>query len=200
MRICRDEESFVSGPRSVVATNSSSITPATGSSPALANKVFNNYESWEDQASFVSINGQAENINARVKRNPRSYVGETSPKPSGQEAPENRELQGNRIRVEPESSYGALNLEGNELNTTRPEPAPGPNGCECILWYDQCWTRSACIGVASTISVSGLFVFISLLWLLQVISTHAAKEEHLILTKRLQAQQEHETDLPPPGK
>ncbi|KAJ1606844.1 hypothetical protein OIY81_3080, partial [Cryptosporidium canis] len=44
---------------------SSPITPAAGSSPALAKKVFNNYESWEDQASFVSINGQAENINAR---------------------------------------------------------------------------------------------------------------------------------------
>ncbi|OII72888.1 uncharacterized protein cubi_00860 [Cryptosporidium ubiquitum] len=149
-----------------------------------ANKVLNSYEYWEEQVNSVSINSQADNINTHVKKNADSYIRENLDHLRS-ELPENHKTAFNNIKTKPKHNFKTINFKENELSETDVESNKATNNCECIITNNSCWTKSACIGVASTISVSSLFIFIAIMWLVQAFSTYAAKEEHIIFKNKL---------------
>ncbi|CUV04875.1 unnamed protein product [Cryptosporidium hominis] len=153
-----------------------------------ANKVLNNYEYWEDKIGSISIDSQASNISTGVKKNSASYIGEKI-KLSNLEVPGNQRILSSGIITKSKNNLKTLDFKDNEINEkTLIGTTNSPKNCECKVTNNSCWSRSACIGIASTISVSSLFIFIALMWLVQVLSTHAAKEEHVMLRNKLKKQ------------
>ncbi|KAL3128861.1 hypothetical protein CHM_3g485 [Cryptosporidium hominis] len=153
-----------------------------------ANKVLNNYEYWEDKIGSISIDSQASNISTGVKKNSASYIGEKI-KLSNLEVPGNQRILSSGIITKSKNNLKTLDFKDNEINEkTLIGTTNSPKNCECKVTNNSCWSRSACIGIASTISVSSLFIFIALMWLVQVLSTHAAKEEHVMLKNKLKKQ------------
>ncbi|KAK9173353.1 putative integral membrane protein [Cryptosporidium meleagridis] len=160
-----------------------------------ANKVLNNYEYWEDKIGSISIDSQASNISTGIKKNSVSYIGENI-KLSKLEVPRNQRILLSSISTKPKNHLKTIDFKDNEISEkTLIGTSTSHNNCECKVTNDSCWSRSACIGIASTISVSSLFIFIALMWLVQAFSTYAAKEEHVILKNKLKKQKTYKSDI-----
>ncbi|KAH7649709.1 hypothetical protein FG379_001939 [Cryptosporidium bovis] len=141
-------------------------------------KVLNNYGIWESGMNEILIDGQAANITTKVLKNSDSLTVDQGVDERTM-TPVNKQNY-----VEPKYSIY------NNIATIEPKDSNSDTKilsgvCECSIYGVTCWTKSKCIGIASTISIITLFLFICLTWFMQIISGHAAKEEHVILKKEI---------------
>lgn len=82
----------------------------------------------------ISIDGQADKINTRVKKNPESHIREEGLRIPNLGVPEGPESQVSYAGADSKSNYKAINFGENELNETSIEsPGSGSTGkCECL--------------------------------------------------------------------
>ncbi|KAH8741490.1 hypothetical protein FG386_003132 [Cryptosporidium ryanae] len=141
-------------------------------------KVLNNYGIWESNMNEILIDEQAANITTKVSKN-QNVLGSDI----GIDEKINPSINKQNYLKSTSNTYSSfakIDQRNNNLNT-----GTSHSNCECFVYGSTCWAKSKCIGIASTISIVTLFLFISLMWFMQIISGYAAKEEYIILRNEI---------------